>query len=147
MTTPHQSPERDELVEYRLAKLEQQYAEVKNDIKEIMDVLNRLDKRFSTIPEGGLNYHLHNQILTEIKKQIDSHQVIIDELQSFKWRAVGIIGVIMLVMQIFGTTIAERVFRREAIDNKPVKIELVMPSNATGGVVTNGIQEVRGNEK
>ena len=146
--TSQQPPERDELVEYRLAKLEQQYAEVKNDIKGIMEAINRLEKRFAFIPDGGLNCQVHTQFMTEMRKQVDNHQTIIDDLQSFKWRAVGIIGVIMLVMQIFGTTLAEKLFRRDAASAPPVKIELVMPTGAvSGGIVTNGIQEVRGNER
>ena len=142
-----QPSEKNELVEYRLSKLEQQYTEVKNDIKGIMDVLNRLDKRFSTIPEGGFNYELYEKGLEKIQKQLENQQIIIDELQSFKWRAVGIIGVVMLVMQIFGTTIVEKVFRKETTaEIKPVKIELVMPSNISGGIVTNGVQDVRGTD-
>lgn len=123
--------QRDELIEYRLNKLEQQYVEVKTDLKGMMEVLNRLDKRFATIPEGGMNCALHQQLMEDMRKEIDAHQVIIDSLQSFKWRAVGIISVIVLIMQLFGATIADKWSTHRDTSQQPIRIEMIVPGSST----------------
>ena len=123
--------QRDDLVEYRLTKLEQQYVEVKTDLKDMMEVLNRLDKRFATIPVGGMNCALHQQMMEELRKEVDSHKVILESLQAFKWRAVGILSVVVLVVQLFGATIADRWSLHNSNTQQPVRIQLVVPGSVT----------------
>ena len=123
---PTEKIESEELIEYRLTKLEQQYAEVKSDLKSMMDVLNRIDKRFALVPDGGLNCQIHANLMADMRKEIDNHAVLINGLQSFKWRAVGIISAIVLMMQIFGATLAEKIIKRDTT-SIPIKIELSIP--------------------
>jgi len=132
--------ETDNLIEYRLVKLEQQYIELKSDLRLMLEVLNRIDKRFGSLPDGGFNCQVHTNLIADIRKEIDDHAVLINGLQSFKWKAVGIISAIVLMMQIFGATLSERIIKRDTT-SIPIRIELSIPgigvTNATPKVASS----------
>lgn len=124
--------DKDQLTSYRLDKLEQQYSEVKTDLKNMMEVLIRLDKRFATLPEDGVNIALQEQLMDDLRKEVDIHQQMLESLQAFKWRSVGIISVILIIMQLFGATLADKLIsHKSVIDSNPIKIELVVPNAGT----------------
>jgi hypothetical protein len=127
---------KNELVEYRLTKLESQYAEIKADFREMMEVLNRLDKKLSNVPDGGLNCNLHAVRMDSFRKELDDHKIILDGLQQFKWRAVGVLSVVMLLAQLLGATIFDRTFRPSTPSMIPIKVEVSIPgiTNATSTV-------------
>jgi hypothetical protein len=125
--TDHPIIKNDELVEYRLTKLEGQYTETKSDIKTIMEVLYRLDKKLSNVPEGGLACNLHVLRMDAFRKELDDHKIILDGLQQFKWRAVGVLSVIMLLVQLLGATLFDKVFKGNSSAPTPVKIEITIP--------------------
>jgi hypothetical protein len=53
---------------------------------------------------------------------------IVTDLDRFKWKAVGVLAVVMLLVQLFGTTVVEKYFKSPA---EPVKIEWAMPGSIT----------------
>ena len=122
----HEITKEESLVSYRLDQLEKGYFELRNDLKNIMDVLNRLDKKMINIPENGLSCQIHSQLMSDMRKEIDAHQVLIQGLLSFKWRAIGWISAALLAVNLFGGAISSKLFPHES--SPPIKIELIYPS-------------------
>ena len=114
-----------DLVEYRLKILETQYAEMKIDIKSIAEVVNRLDRKFANVPPEGLQCNLHALRMDAFRKELDDHNVIIKDLQTFKWKAVGVLSVVMLLVQLLGTTIFDKAVGKTFPQS--IKIELAAP--------------------
>jgi hypothetical protein len=71
-----------QLHEYRITQLETSHGEMKEDIKEIKEIVNRLDKKLSTVPDTGFQCPIHQirmDILLKQYESLDARQTKIEE--------------------------------------------------------------------
>ena len=104
-SSQHESQLQDKntLIEYRLTKLEEGITAL-NTMK---DVVVRWDTRFSQ-NEDFLQCSIHKLKMQQFEIELKNMSGIVTELDRFKWKAVGVLSVVMLFTQIFGTTIVQK---------------------------------------
>lgn len=128
----HQSEEfssHENLVEFRLTRLE----EAVTALSAIKETVLRWDAKFSST-NGLLQCPIHQERMDAMEKRVDKLESIVTDLDKFKWKAVGVLSVIMILVQVFGTTVAERFLKKnDEKSQQPIKIELVLPN----GSITN----------
>jgi hypothetical protein len=120
--------DRNEMTEYRLTKLEEGISSL-NTLKE---VVLRWDVRFSN-NDGFLQCPMHKVKMDTFEIKMNKMEEIVTDLDRFKWKAVGVLSIIMLLTQLFGTTVVEKYFKTPA---EPIKIQWEMPSSMTNNIMT-----------
>ena len=120
-----QQQENSTLIEYRLTKLEEGITAL-NTMK---DVVVRWDTRFSQ-NDDFLQCSIHKLRMQQFETELKSMSTIVTELDQFKWKAVGVLSVVMLFTQIFGTTIVQKFLKAP----EPVKY-MISYSDSTNRVI------------
>ena len=92
------------LVDYRLQKVE----EAITALKRLEEVVLRWDARFSQGSEY-MQCPLHKVKMEDITTRIEKIETIVAELDKFKWKAVGVLSVVLLIVQLFGSAISDRI--------------------------------------
>lgn len=90
--------EKYQLHEFRITALEKGQDEIKNDLKEIKDVVNRLDKKLNGIPDTGLQCPIHMLKLESFDKRLIEVETASDGMkkQIITWTAVAAVVVFIL---------------------------------------------------
>jgi hypothetical protein len=107
--------EDEKLTEYRISELENNFKEMREDLKIVKEAVLRWDAKLTN----------DSQAIDILKKDVEM-------LKVFKWKAAGAIAVGMLFIQIFGGTIARAVFPEKS--SAIPKIEYQYPSRGTNGI-------------
>lgn len=86
------------LHELRLTQHDESLREMRQDIKDIKDVLNRLDKKLTSMPEGGLQCNIHGMRMDVFEKRLAVVETISDNVKKkiVTWTAV--FGVLLFVL-------------------------------------------------
>ena len=93
------------LLEYRISKLEEGIVSMNT----LRDVVLKWDAKF-TEHDVFMQCPIHTLKIANIEKQISKLEEIVGELDRFKWKAVGVLSAVMLVIQIFGSSVAAKYF-------------------------------------
>lgn len=90
--------------EFRLAALEKQ----SDKLDKVHEIVTRLDERFDKIDK------LYDNRTSVLEKTSENHGKDIDDLKTFKWKAVGMIGLVMVIVSIFGSAIGNAIVKKIA---------------------------------
>lgn len=90
--------ERYNLQEYRISQLEKNQEEMRNNISDIKEVVYRLDKKLTTIPEGGLQCPLHQMRMTDLEQRMNKQEDITEKLTKkiITWTAIASVILFLL---------------------------------------------------
>jgi hypothetical protein len=112
-------PDKENLTEYRLNKLETTLTELVSNLSILRDIVLKWDAR---IGEGHwpLKCNSHADKIEEINRRVTKMEDDMDEMKKFFHKAFGALVVISIVIQLTGPLLMEKVFG----NNKPV-IELI----------------------
>lgn len=88
--------------EYRFAAIEKRL----DKLDEVHEIVTRLDERFDKIDA------IYNNRTTALEKTSETHGKDLDDLKTFKWRAMGTIGLVLVLVSIFGSAIGNAVVRK-----------------------------------
>lgn len=135
------TPEHEEVIEYRVKELETKFMTFQSDLTTIKETVLRWDAKFGD-DNVFLKAPVHQaESISQLRKDVDDHNDKIDSLFVFRWKAAGVILVIVLLLQIFGGTIANALFPGKTTVTLPTpKSEYFHPSSAThaNGYVNKG---------
>lgn len=118
----------ENIMEYRVSQLEKEYNELRQDIKSIGDILARLDKKFSQIPDGGLQCGIHLERLNNLEAKVKEHSITLEDLVRLKWKVVGMVSVVTLIFSLVGASIADK-FAKPTEKLQPITV--VIPGSLT----------------
>jgi hypothetical protein len=87
-----------DLTAYRLDTQEKQFNELKTELKELKEIVLRLDKKLSGIPEGGLQCSIHSVRMDNVEKRLGVVEAKADTLSIFRTKSLvwGTVGIIIL---------------------------------------------------
>lgn len=122
-----------QLVEFRLNKLE----EAVEALTAMKDCVLKWDSKFSS-NESFLQCPIHKARMEQFEKRVDKLEVIVEDLDRFKWKAVGVLSIVILIVQIFGTAVVENLVRHPAaasVNHTTSKVVPSSPNTATNAVV------------
>jgi len=98
-----------QLVEFRLTKLE----EAVEALSAMKDCVLKWDSKFSA-NDSFLQCPIHKERMEQFEKRVDKLEGIVEDLDRFKWKAVGVLSIVILIVQIFGTAVVENLVRHPA---------------------------------
>lgn len=124
------------LHEYRISKLEESHKEMRQDIRDIKELVVKMDKRLSTIPEGGLQCGIHQVRMQDFEKRVEAVEVKTDSLNKkiITWTAVASV-VLFLLSQV---AIPYALEHYKVAKNAEVTIYDPSPAAYFGSLQTNG---------
>jgi hypothetical protein len=88
--------------EYRFAAIDKKL----DKLDHVHEIVTRLDERFNKIDE------VYDTRTSALEKRTDTHDKDLDDLKTFKWKAVGIVSVVMVVISVFGSAIGNAIVRK-----------------------------------
>jgi len=121
MPTEDFSKQSDNLIEYRITKLEEGI----NSLNILKDIVIKWDTKFAS-NEGFLQCPVHKVKMEDFEKRLIVVEEVVTDLDRFKWKAVGVLAGVLLIVQLFGTTVIDKY-----IPQDPVRVEWVMPTGMT----------------
>lgn len=112
--------EETDMIEYRVNKLEEAVLSI-NILKEtILRIETKLQAN-----DGFLQCPMHKIKMDNFEQKLNKMEDMVISLDRFKWKSVGVLSVIIILLQLFGSTIVEKTLsNRSKID----KISIVSPS-------------------
>lgn len=135
--TTMSNEEKYNLHEYRISKLEESHKEMRQDVKEIKELVTKMDKRLSTIPEGGLQCGIHQVRMQDFEKRVEAVEVKTDSLNKriITWTAV--FGVVIFLLSQVAVpyaldhfNIAPKVEHSETVSPHPTNSYQAYPYNS-----------------
>ena len=88
--------------EFRLAALEKQ----SDKLDKVHEIVTRLDERFDKIDT------IYDNRTSALEKTSENHGKDIDDLKTFKWKAVGTISLVLVLISVFGTAIGNAIVKK-----------------------------------
>lgn len=135
----HNTTNKDEtnhqLVEYRLDRLEEAVA----SLTVIKDCVMKWDSKFSS-NESFLQCPVHMAKVGNMEKRVERLEGIVEDLDRFKWKAVGVLSIVILIVQIFGTAVVENLVKHPAA---AAVVHPTQPHLSTNSVVTNAVPKTK----
>lgn len=108
--------------EYRFAAIEKRL----DKLDQVHEIVTRLDERFDKIDA------LYDNRTTSLEKSSEMHSKDIDDLKTFKWKAVGTVGVIMVLVSVFGTAIGNAIVKKFVAPAATVQVSYITETNSMG---------------
>jgi hypothetical protein len=121
--------EKDNLVEYRLDKLEAGFTEIAKTLTELKNVVLRMEERFSNSNFSPINCSMHSQKIDQYAVRLDAVEKEVSEIKTYMQRAIGALIVISLIIQLVGPVIADNLHFGNHNNNPPQESSLVIVTN------------------
>lgn len=104
----------DNNFEYRLSTLEKNFGTLANDVRDIKEIVIRLEAK---LPK---EFPFESQQLTimQLRKEVDANSAKIESLNTYKWKALGAVAALVILFEVFGTQISDRIFPHSAPQNQ-----------------------------
>jgi hypothetical protein len=97
--------------EYRFAAIEKRL----DKLDQVHEIVTRLDERL------GKFAAVYDQRITAVEGTQEKQGKDVDDLKTFKWKAVGTIGLAMVIISIFGSAIGNAIVKKATTSNTPSK--------------------------
>ena len=88
--------------EYRFLAIEKKL----DKLDLVHEIVTRLDERFDKFDT------VYDNRVSSVEKVQEVHGKDLEELKTFKWKAAGIIGVIMVIVSIFGSALGNAIVKK-----------------------------------
>lgn len=135
--TAMSNDEKYNLHEYRISQLERNHEEMKQDLRDIKEVVYRMDKKLSGIPESGLQCPIHSLKLEGFETRLTAVESKTDSMNKkiITWTAV--FGVVIFLLSQVAVpyaldhfNIAPKVEHSETVSPHPTNSYQAYPYNS-----------------
>jgi hypothetical protein len=104
----------DTLTEYQVTELKEDFANMKQDLKEIKDTVTSIDAKFI-----GLPCTMHSMRQDAVEKRLDQLEPELEATKSYMNKVAGALLVISLLIQLLGPVLLGVVFPTDKHESKP----------------------------
>ena len=125
MSTKEQQNNNDEIVDYRLKRLE----EAMLSLNKLASIVDRWDARFAD--SGIFSYPVHVEKLKKLETETQELRVIVDELHRWKWKLIGVMSVVMFLVQLLAAVAVNKLSETKSAQNEE-------SSHVVSSIYTNG---------
>lgn len=99
--------DKDNLIEYRLDRLEAGFEEIAKTLTELKNAILRWEERFSNANFSPITCQMHSQKIEHFTNRLNNVEKEVSEIKQYMQRAIGALVIISFIIQLAGPVITD----------------------------------------
>jgi predicted RNase H-like nuclease (RuvC/YqgF family) len=123
MSNTQDNKHKEELVDYRLDKLERGFEQIANILTELKNIVVRWDERFDKANFSPLTCQMHSEKILQFTNKLNAIEKDVDELKAYLHKTIGALVIISIVFQLVGPIIVDKLHGESTSKQHIEKVE------------------------